>query len=82
MSPFRWDVLLVSFVLALPVLAMGLRGELSAQEMTLKLPWCLLGGYAAVALIRWAGKPRGTTPEAATATGGAESDDSAPSPAA
>ena len=29
MSPFRWDVLLVGFVLALPVLALGLRGDLS-----------------------------------------------------
>ena len=29
MSPFRWDVLLVGFVLAVPVLALGLRGDLS-----------------------------------------------------
>ena len=33
MSPLRWDVLLVGFVLALPVLAMGMRGDLSAEEV-------------------------------------------------
>ena len=33
MSPFRWDVLLVGFVLALPVLALGLRGDLTTEEM-------------------------------------------------
>ena len=33
MSPLRWDVLLVGFVLALPVLALGLRGDLSTEEM-------------------------------------------------
>ena len=40
MSPFRWDVLLVGFVLALPVLAMGMRGDLSAEEVAMRLPWC------------------------------------------
>ena len=33
MSPFRWDVLLVGFVLAVPVLALGLRGDLTTEEM-------------------------------------------------
>ena len=41
MSPFRWDVLLVGFVLAVPVLALGLRGDLSTEEMVTRLPWCL-----------------------------------------
>ncbi len=57
MSPLRWDVLLVSFLLAIPVLALGLRGDLSAEETTARLPWCLAAGWGAVALIRYAGKP-------------------------
>jgi hypothetical protein len=57
MSPFRWDVLLVAFVLALPVLALGMRGDLSVQDMTARLPWCLLAGWGVVALIRWAATP-------------------------
>lgn len=58
MSPLRWDVLLVAFVLALPVLALGLRGDLSAEEVTMRLPWCLAAGWGAVALLRAAGTPR------------------------
>ena len=58
MSPFRWDVLLVGFVLALPVLALGLRGDLSTEEMMTRLPWCLGAGWGAVALLRYAVSPR------------------------
>jgi hypothetical protein len=58
MSPLRWDVLAVGFVLALPVLALGLRGDLSLEEMTVRLPWCLGAGYVAVAVLRYAGRPR------------------------
>ena len=58
MNPLRWDVLLVGFVLALPVLALGLRGDLSADEVMVRLPWCLAAGWGAVALLRWAGTPR------------------------
>ena len=58
MNPLRWDVLLVGFVLALPVLALGLRGDLSAQEVTTRLPWCLAAGWVAVALLRLASAPR------------------------
>ncbi len=57
MSPFRWDVLLVGFLLALPVLALGLRGDFTAEEVTLRLPWCLVAGWAAVALLRFATTP-------------------------
>lgn len=57
MSPFRWDVLLVGFLLALPVLALGLRGDFTAEEVTLRLPWCLAAGWAAVALLRFATAP-------------------------
>jgi hypothetical protein len=58
MNPLRWDVLLVGFVLALPVLALGLRGDLSADEVTMRLPWCLAAGWGAVALLRLASAPR------------------------
>ena len=58
MSPLRWDVLEVSFLLALPVLALGLRGDLGAEDVVTRLPWCLAAGWGVVALLRWAGTPR------------------------
>jgi hypothetical protein len=61
MSPLRWDVLLVGFVLALPVLALGLRGDLTAEEVTNRLLWCMAAGWGAVALLRFASTPRTTT---------------------
>lgn len=61
MSPFRWDVLAISFVLAVPLLALGLRGDMDAQTVMTRLPWCLLAGWAAVSLLRWAARPRGAT---------------------
>ncbi len=57
MSPFRWDVLLVGFVLAIPVLALGLRGDLTTEEMVTRLPWCLAAGWGGVALLRYACTP-------------------------
>ena len=58
MSPFRWDVLLVGFVLALPVLALGLRGDLTTEEMMTRVLWCLGAGWAVVAVFRLATTPR------------------------
>jgi hypothetical protein len=58
MSPLRWDVLLVGFVLAVPVLALGLRGDLSTEEMMTRVLWCLGAGWAAVAVLRLASTPR------------------------
>lgn len=58
MSPLRWDVLLVGFVLALPVLALGLRGDLTTEEMMTRLPWCLAAGWGVVALLRAVATPR------------------------
>ncbi len=78
MSPLRWDVLAVSFVLALPLLALGLRGDLSVEEVTGRLPWCLAAGWGVVALLRWAaqtGTPAASTDEAAPA------EEEAPTPA-
>jgi hypothetical protein len=62
MSPFRWDVLLVGFVLAVPVLALGLRGDLTTEEMMTRLLWCLGAGWGAVALLRSAFTPRTAKP--------------------
>ena len=58
MSPLRWDVLLAGFVLSLPVLALGMRGDLTAEEVTTRLLWCLAAGWVAVALLRLASTPR------------------------
>jgi hypothetical protein len=58
MSPLRWDVLAVGFVLAVPVLALGVRGALTMEEVAVRLMWCLAAGWGAVALLRWAGTPR------------------------
>ena len=58
MSPFRWDVLLVGFVLALPVLGLGLRGDLTVEEMMTRVLWCLGAGWAVVAVLRLAAAPR------------------------
>ncbi|SNR42121.1 hypothetical protein [Blastococcus mobilis] len=62
MSPLRWDVLLVGFVLALPVLALGLRGDLSTEEMMMRVLWCLGAGWAVVAVLRLASTPRPSAP--------------------
>ena len=61
MNPLRWDVLLAGFVLALPVLALGARGDFTAEEVTTRLLWCMAAGWGAVALLRLASTPRTTT---------------------
>ena len=58
MSPLRWDVLVVGFVLALPVIALGGRGDLTIDEVMNRVLWCLGAGWAAVALLRYASTPR------------------------
>ena len=82
MSPFRWDVLLLGFVLALPVFALGLRGDLSSEEMMIRLLWCLGAGWVAVALLRYAMTPRtpvrDTKPAARTHSVPAADDEHAP----
>ena len=62
MNPLRWDVLAVAFVLAIPLLALGLRGDFEWPDVVSRLPWCLLAAWAAVALLRWAARPRGAAP--------------------
>jgi hypothetical protein len=63
MNPLRWDVLLVGFVLAVPVLGLYLRGDLTAEETMNRVLWCLAAGWGAVALLRWASTPRETGPK-------------------
>ena len=57
MNPLRWDVLLVGLVFCIPVLLMGLRGDLTVDQMTGRLPWCLLAGWVAVGVVRAAMTP-------------------------
>jgi hypothetical protein len=57
MNPLRWDVLLVGLVFCIPVLLMGLRGDLTVDQMTGRLPWCLLAGWVAVGVVRSAMTP-------------------------
>ena len=54
MSPFRWDVVVVGLLLSLPVLALGLRGDLSPEEVAHRVLWCLAAGWAVVAVLRLA----------------------------
>ena len=77
-SPFRWDVVMTGFVLAVPVLLLALRGDFTADDVVTRLPWCLAAGWAVVALVRWASTPpppakparKGTRPAAAPADSG------------
>ena len=56
-SPFRGDVLMTGFVLAIPVLLLGLRGDFTAHEVVTRMLWCLAAGWAAVAVVRFASTP-------------------------
>jgi hypothetical protein len=58
MNPLRWEVLGLAFVLALPVLAMGLRGDLTLDDVMTRLPWCLAAAWGAVALLSAVARPR------------------------
>lgn len=56
-SPFRRDVVVTGFVLAIPVFLLGLRGDFTVDDVTIRLLWCLGAGWVAVALLRWASTP-------------------------
>lgn len=56
-SPFRRDVVVTGFVLAIPVFLLGLRGDLSVDDVTIRLLWCLGAGWVVVGLVRWASTP-------------------------
>ena len=82
MNPLRWDVLLVGFVLAVPVLALGLRGDFTTEETVMRLPWCLLAGWAAVALVRAVATPPKPEPKRRPAVRRASADEPGDEPAA
>ena len=85
MSPLRWDVLLAGFVLALPVLALGLRGDLTAEEVTTRILWCLGRGLGSRRPAAARQHPADERPEAEVAPGRRPSqppsEDSEPAPA-
>jgi hypothetical protein len=56
-SPFRADVVVTGFVLAIPVFLLGMRGDFTAEEVITRLLWCLAAGWAAVAVVRFASTP-------------------------
>jgi hypothetical protein len=65
-SPFRADVVVTGFVLAIPVLLLGMRGDFTAEEVITRLLWCLAAGWAAVAVLRFASTPPKPAPGAPT----------------
>jgi hypothetical protein len=56
-SPFRRDVVLTGFVLAIPVLLLAMRGEFTAEDVLTRLLWCLGAGWLAVTVVRLATIP-------------------------
>jgi hypothetical protein len=58
MNPLRWDVVLVGLLLSVPVLALGLRGDLTAEEVSVRVLWCLAAGWGVVTVLRLASAPR------------------------
>jgi hypothetical protein len=56
-SPLRRDVVLTGLVLAIPVVLLGMRGDLTAHEVVIRVVWCLVAGWAVVAVIRLASTP-------------------------
>jgi len=56
-SPFRQDVVVTGFVLAVPVLLLALRGDFTTDDVLTRLPWCLAAGWTVVTLVRWASTP-------------------------
>lgn len=66
MNPLRWDVLLVGLVFCIPVLLMGLREDLTVDQMVGRLPWCLLAGWVVVGVVRSAMTPPPETRKAPT----------------
>jgi hypothetical protein len=58
MNPLRWDVVLVGLLMSVPVLALGLRGDLTAEEVSVRVLWCLAAGWGVVTVLRLASTPR------------------------
>jgi hypothetical protein len=77
-SPFRGDVVLAGFVLAIPVLLLAVRGDFTAEDVITRLLWCLGAGWVAVTLVRLASTPPRPTKAAAPAAAPAAPEEPAP----
>nr|WP_243850260.1 hypothetical protein [Modestobacter marinus] len=55
---------------------LGLRGDLSLDDVTIRLLWCLGAGWVAVALVRWASTP--PSPRRGPGAAGPPEDSAAP----
>jgi hypothetical protein len=69
-SPLSRSVVVTGFVLAIPVLMLGLRGDFTAHEVVIRLLWCLAAGWVAVNVVTWASTPP-PAPKKEKATAGA-----------
>jgi hypothetical protein len=58
MNPLRWDVVVLGLLLSVPVLALGLRGDFTAEEVSVRVLWCLAAGWGVVTVLRLASTPR------------------------
>jgi hypothetical protein len=63
MSPLSRSVVVTGFVLAIPVLLLGLRGDFTAHEVVTRLLWCLAAGWVAVSVVTWASTPPPAPPK-------------------
>jgi len=68
-NPLRWDVLGAALLFAVPVLLLGAEGTFDLDDVTTRLPWCLLAGWVASSLLRAAVSPRPAAPRRSSATG-------------
>ena len=73
-SPLSRSVVVTGFVLAIPVLLLGMRGDFTAQEVVTRLLWCLLAGWVAVSVVTWASRPPQAPPKQRSAAHAAAAD--------
>ena len=82
-NPLSRSVVVTGFVLAIPVLLLGMRGDFTAHEVVTRLLWCLAAGWVAVSVVTWASRPPPPPPkQRAPAHAAAAEPGSEPAPAA
>jgi hypothetical protein len=82
-SPLSRSVVVTGFVLAIPVLLLGMRGDFTAHEVVTRLLWCLAAGWVAVSVVTWASTPPPAPPKnLAAAHATAEEPGTEPAPTA
>ena len=57
MNPFRLDVLALALLLGIPVIGMGLQGDVSVDQLAWKALACVGAATVAVWLVRAVGTP-------------------------